>query len=433
MSSENNFASADSGKLGSMQQQERTNFSTATRKQDETSDRLLEKHTWNDSSFVATSPNEKALSAQITPRITTPSTVGSTPESTKIPISYLEKIQSAFGMKADLYDDILKVGRTCSSRDLRIAYFRRGREVLSEREYREDSNFAVSISGEVSKKAKERFQAISMTYEILSNPRWKDAYDAQNNPIDDFLVQAFVTTDPSSPLLRDSVSLCGRSRSRNGVRWNESVEELVFEQDPIERRTSRNPSKKRRKCWKRQKSVAMENGGLESHLKKLDKESKRDLVSKFIDKVESNIEELESNIEELFSPGSAKSQDSKIPGERTAPTRLEQRPYCMEKKQKSKQQSNLGQWTTETPTDRFPARRLSFKGISCTDNVPSNPARKIHSNYNKKNNEEKSSDEVVEIITKNVGCDHHDTDRDNEQRTILIQYMNIYDTSGHII
>ncbi|CAB9501487.1 expressed unknown protein [Seminavis robusta] len=100
-----------------------------------------------------------------------------------IPSSHVNIITQAYGNNADIYEDILKIPRQMTSeREIRIAYFRRGRQVLAERPNALLGSSSVSsasskVSTNVSHLAKMRFQAVSMAYEILSNPAWKESYD----------------------------------------------------------------------------------------------------------------------------------------------------------------------------------------------------------------------------------------------------------------
>ena len=217
----------------------------------------------------------------------TPDTAGSTPNSGTIPANYLRTIEEAFGPSADLYDDVLKVSWHSSPRDIRIAYFRRGREVLSEGDYLKSAE-AVSIGGSVSNVSKQRFQAVSMAYEILGNSAWKEAYDARGTgePDEDYLVKAVGTSATSSPDIRRSSSLGPRrTGTRNAVRWSEEVEELMFDQHPTEvvRRSRKNRKKK---------EVVVETGELQRHLEQLDKEAEKHFVVDFLDDIEASIEEL---------------------------------------------------------------------------------------------------------------------------------------------
>jgi curved DNA-binding protein CbpA len=228
---------------------------------------------------------------------------------TNLPASYVKHIQEAFGESADLYNDVLRISRLSSPRDLRIAYFRRGREVLSDREYSTSSGTAATVGGNVSGSAKQRFQAVSMAYEILSSPAWKDIYDSRGMEEKDS-VKSSPTSAPSSPVLRRSSSLGRRSRAnQNAVRWNEEVEELVFDQDPNEvgrdvSKKSDADQKRKRKGRKPKKRVVVDTLELQRHLEKLDQEAEKHFVSDFID-------DLENSIEELLSLGSSKEENSK--------------------------------------------------------------------------------------------------------------------------
>mmetsp|Transcript_16113 Transcript_16113/g.37361 ORF Transcript_16113/g.37361 Transcript_16113/m.37361 type:complete len:1165 (+) Transcript_16113:456-3950(+) len=78
----------------------------------------------------------------------------------------------------DLYRDVLRVSPEASDREIRIAYFRRGREILGDNVNRTNQNHAVT-KAEATKLdpfTKSRFQAVSMAYEILSTPAWREIY-----------------------------------------------------------------------------------------------------------------------------------------------------------------------------------------------------------------------------------------------------------------
>jgi len=100
-----------------------------------------------------------------------------------IPLSHVNIITQAYGSKADIYRDILQIPPDMTSdREIRIAYFRRGRQVLAERPGTSNKHPTsgcgnVMHHDNVSQLAKMKFQAVSMAYEILSNPIWKDSYD----------------------------------------------------------------------------------------------------------------------------------------------------------------------------------------------------------------------------------------------------------------
>lgn len=230
----------------------------------------------------------------------TPSTVCSTPDPASTTADYVENIENAFGINADLYEDVLKVSKECSSRDLRVAYFRRGREVLSQKDCPSLSLSSATVSHDLPKQVKNQFQAISMAYEILSTPALKNAYDARLFPEEDFFSESITRSVPASPSFCDTASVGGRS-----VRWSEEVEELVYDKDPMEKNNARKiPPKKR--SGKHKKRVILGSGDIGRHLEELDKEAKQYFVPDFMDG-------LESSIEGLLSKGSSKSKDTDLP------------------------------------------------------------------------------------------------------------------------
>jgi curved DNA-binding protein CbpA len=112
----------------------------------------------------------------------------------------LPLIFSAFWNGADLYEDVLGVEptqkQTISSARLRLLYFRKGREVLASPvevddeittlTYQGITTSSVSINSSkrairsgvpISRKAKKRFQAICLAYEVLSDPHSRSEYD----------------------------------------------------------------------------------------------------------------------------------------------------------------------------------------------------------------------------------------------------------------
>jgi hypothetical protein len=222
----------------------------------------------------------------------TPDTVGMTPDADDgeeldalgnitctIPADNIRVIQAAYGENANLYTQVLEVkSEFAKEQEIRIAYFRRGRQVLAEQPQEQQCSSSGSIA-DVTEVAKQRFQAVSMTYEILSQPSSKQLYDrvglkrllkyAQeaDNENDDASVpnvwrkNTNANANTSSPIIRRRNSFedrtgssVGRSGTTSGrttpttaaittldsvevarIRWSESVEELVFEQGPEER------------------------------------------------------------------------------------------------------------------------------------------------------------------------------------------------------
>lgn len=267
----------------------------------------------------------------------TPSTVesiDSLSQTDSIPKSYVNTIIAAFGPNADLYETVLEIPRDCSLQETRVAYFRRGRQVLAEHQT-ESRRSSASIGASVSQAAKLKFQAVSMAYEILTHPQWKQAYEMFGLEPDDLSVNAIhvAKSDQVTPVLKRSSSLDARRRkSLNAVRWNEEVEELVFSLDPAER-----SRKKKAKGGRRKKRAVIETDELKTHLEKLDREAERHFVSDFLD-------DLECSIEDLLSLGSWKSE-SRIAMEPDDPKE--------EDNDKSKPEEFLASKATNDATDNF--------------------------------------------------------------------------------
>jgi hypothetical protein len=224
-----------------------------------------------------------------------------------IPKNYFKTIEKAFGQKANLYTDVLKIPECATPKEVRIAYFRRGREVLCEGELREPCEVA-SMGGSVTSENKQRFQAISMAYEILGNPAWKEEYadHIPENEIDHPINSQELKDLPIPPIIKRSSSLGSRkSRSQNGVRWSEEVEELVFDQDPLEipESLSRSESRRSKKKKKSKSQVVIDDENLAHHLEKLDRKAHKHMRFDFFD-------DLEASIEDLLSLGSSSSRRS---------------------------------------------------------------------------------------------------------------------------
>lgn len=101
-----------------------------------------------------------------------------------IPQGHVENMLRFYGgdgkssASLDLFRDVLKVSPDASDREIRIAYFRRGREILGDAGLNPDQSQDVSKgkANKLDNATKSRFQAVSMAYEILSNPSWKETY-----------------------------------------------------------------------------------------------------------------------------------------------------------------------------------------------------------------------------------------------------------------
>lgn len=105
-------------------------------------------------------------------------------QSEEIPRCHVDNILRFYGgenmssASLDLYRDVLKVPREATDREIRIAYFRRGREILGDNGDTTGQTYAVAKAKatKLDPDTKARFQAVSMAYEILSTPSWKETY-----------------------------------------------------------------------------------------------------------------------------------------------------------------------------------------------------------------------------------------------------------------
>jgi hypothetical protein len=131
-----------------------------------------------------------------------------------IPPFYFDTIAAGFGDGADLYTDVLRVSPDVPNIELRIAYFKRGREIMKEAG---PSNLPELV--------RTRFQAVSMAYEIVSNPAWKEQY----------FQLGFASSSTEAP----SKAVV--------VRFRDQVEERVFQPEPWEKEYSRMRKERRRK------------------------------------------------------------------------------------------------------------------------------------------------------------------------------------------
>lgn len=118
-----------------------------------------------------------------------------------LPQFYIDTIVAAFGEEADLHRDVFRVSPDAMPMEQRIAYFKRGREIMKEAE----SHFIAPT--DLPPPIRARLKAINMAYEIISNPEWHRQY----------------------LLLSESTGI-----KSNGVRFNDHIEERVFEREPWE-------------------------------------------------------------------------------------------------------------------------------------------------------------------------------------------------------
>jgi hypothetical protein len=120
-----------------------------------------------------------------------------------IPLTHIETILQVFGREIDkekkkkdgisssscssidLYKDVLHISSDATDREIRIAYFRRGREVLKEGGVSgsDGANLIMTPNNQYSLDpvTRTKFQAVSMAYEILSTPKWKQEYIQQGD------------------------------------------------------------------------------------------------------------------------------------------------------------------------------------------------------------------------------------------------------------
>ena len=203
-------------------------------------------------------------------------------EISKIPVVYVDTILEGFGpSEPDLYRDVLRVDPSASVRQIRIAYFRRGREILAEGGIRGLGD-AASMKG-VSKLVCTRFEAISMAYEIVSNPSWK-AYYLENGLVcgNDSKCHVYGrSVGTNEPTIR------GMVLPKQAVRWNENVEELVFDREP-----EGGIKPRKRKSRKTKVKIMFDTTQLDKQLKQLDEEAEQQFVSEFGDTLEESVDGL---------------------------------------------------------------------------------------------------------------------------------------------
>jgi curved DNA-binding protein CbpA len=273
-----------------------------------------------------------------------------------VPVANIRLIQAAYGGNANLYTEVLQVQtQFAKEQEIRIAYFRRGRQVLAEQQQdqqRSNSGEGTASIADLSIVAKQRFQAVSMAYEILSQPSSKQLYDrvglerllkyAQeaDKENDDACVpnvwgkNTSANANSGSPILRrrnsfedrtgSSTDRLGRSATTSGrtppstvartavdsaevapqgssaaIRWSEDVEELYFDQDPEER------------AFKSGAPVIVAQGGggggdesynYDTHVKSLDRATEstaKVLVNKFLDDVDASLDNIEVGFDDL--------------------------------------------------------------------------------------------------------------------------------------
>ena len=124
----------------------------------------------------------RSPAAVVSPEKTTCSTtLISSPPDTSVPDSYVSVIHQAYGIEADLYRDVLGVASTTRTpAALRIAYFKRGRQILQEAGV---TSLEELSQKQISSASKLRFQAVSMAHEIVSSPVWLAQYQQRTKAL----------------------------------------------------------------------------------------------------------------------------------------------------------------------------------------------------------------------------------------------------------
>ena len=230
-----------------------------------------------------------------------------------IPSLYVKTIIQGFGVNADLYQDVLQVpvNNTVSDRHLRIAYFKRGREVLAEGGVR-GSDEVASAAHAVSSSIQTRFQAVSMAYEIVTNPVWKEYYRlyglvATTDEIEERQQEEDEESSTEETPLPTPTQVA-KSDARNNddirslaIRWDDNVEELVYDKGPNEysdddeddKEAGAKRLRRKRKDKKKKSKVVVEAcEELELHLRMLDQEAEETFSTGFLDTFEESIDGL---------------------------------------------------------------------------------------------------------------------------------------------
>lgn len=228
-----------------------------------------------------------------------------------IPPEYTTCIHAAFGSNVDLYHDVFRVQASVTERGLRIAYFRRGRESLSQKEPAALHSLSKKLT--LSSSTKSKFQAISMAYEILSRQEWKDYYDKnglpymeQQEPKLPLSERDVMPTKASILLYRTSATSPERKRK---IRWSEQVEELIYTPDVEEvsfklgaracNRETDDTSKPfmTRASQAKQQQIWLEARQMAEQLDQINETAEPSLVSSFLDDIEKGLDGLEASVD----------------------------------------------------------------------------------------------------------------------------------------
>ena len=236
--------------------------------------------------------------------------VGLAHQDPAIPSLYVKTIIQGFGVNVDLYQDVLQVPvNNVSDRHLRIAYFKRGRQVLAEGGVR-GSDEVASAAHAVSSSIQTRFQAVSMAYEIVTNPVWKEYYRLYGLVATDEIEERQQEEDEESSteeIALPAPTQLAKSDARNddirslAIRWDDNVEELFYDKGPNEHSDNdeddqeagtKRQRRKRKEKKKKSKVVVEACEELELHLQMLDEEAEETFSTGFLDTFEESMDGL---------------------------------------------------------------------------------------------------------------------------------------------
>ncbi|KAL7462058.1 hypothetical protein ACHAXS_002457 [Conticribra weissflogii] len=199
----------------------------------------------------------------------------------------LSVVYATYGQGTCLYR-VLKVQPTATDAEIRRAYLHQGRKTLLDHglaqknrqgQYTFVINQAPRKLDDVPHSAREKFKAISIAYEILSQPDTKKEYERYQS--------LFKPAD------------IARTTSGNSVRWRPYVEEKIFH-DSDDERNLRRPSIQKK-----------EEGWLESHLRNLDQEAEMFFNGEFFDELDESIASFQDSLGSLIKQSGSIDKDVK--------------------------------------------------------------------------------------------------------------------------
>lgn len=194
------------------------------------------------------------------------------------PILDLSIIYDTFGESANLYN-VLGVNYDAEADDIRRAYLGQGRAALLKLNdgFTGTADDAPLSLDDVPEKRRKMFQAISIAYEILSNPRYRCDYDRYG------VVYALSST---------STSNADETRPlRRSVSWKPYFEEKVIDDFSPEEHSHRT-----------RPEVTLteeDNSWLESNLRNIDEETDQFLRGDLVDSFDESLMSLQDSLESL--------------------------------------------------------------------------------------------------------------------------------------